>query len=599
MGNIKVDRGCCFWFSGDMGYVLLLAPLAAINGLVHYRLLSNRSVTWRWMLLLSAMDIALITASISVGPGFDSFVFVAYYPALGLFAVVFTSFWLGLARTTMTAVAYSLVSLAAGPGLDISAGDEKVLLGRLATMYALALGVSLVSRFERLKRQAAVEGERQLQRERIEFSQSIHDTTAQTAYLIGLGIHRARELAGESNQELLAALDATSALSMSAMWELRRPIDAGQLFEGRELGRVLRSHCTTFERITAVTAEMSQTGTEPPLSTETRTRLFSIAHNALTNAFLHARPSRVEVGLSFEADRIRLSISDDGVGLPDDYAERGRGMGGMRADAERMGGRLVVESEAGGGTTIACLIPNEAGRGGGRDVFRRPDQGDGGGRPSDHEEGVGGCAGGLGPLPGGGAEAEDGEAAVLSAQELEPQVIVMDVIMPKKDGIDACREIMELLPNTRVLMLTASTEEDAVIEAVAAGATGYLQKFSPPEELVEAVVAVAEGRLRIPDEAVRRVFALVRGDRGLASRRVSDKLTALERETLTLFAGGRSYTQTAEARGNSTVTVRNTLYRIQDKLGIKTKQELVIWAVRNGLVDGVAVDVDSQPKQEG
>ena len=79
-----------------------------------------------------------------------------------------------------------------------------------------------------------------------------------------------------------------------------------------------------------------------------------------------------------------------------------------------------------------------------------------------------------------------------------PEVIVMDVIMPNKDGIDACRDIRELLPETRVLMLTASTEEDAVIEAVAAGATGYLQKYSRPEELVEAVLDVAEGRLRIP-----------------------------------------------------------------------------------------------------
>ena len=71
-------------------------------------------------------------------------------------------------------------------------------------------------------------------------------------------------------------------------------------------------------------------------------------------------------------------------------------------------------------------------------------------------------------------QAEDGEEAVRTVEGLGPDVIVMDVIMPNKDGIDACREIMELLPDTRVLMLTASTEEDAVIEAVAAGATGYL-----------------------------------------------------------------------------------------------------------------------------
>ena len=186
-----------------------------------------------------------------------------------------------------------------------------------------------------------------------------------------------------------------------------------------------------------------------------------------------------------------------------------------------------------------------------------------------------------------------------TAEELKPEVIVMDVIMPNKDGIDACREIMELLPDTRVMMLTASTEEDAVIEAVAAGATGYLQKYSRPEELVDAVLDVAEGRLRIPDKAVRRVFAMIRGERKLVSRQPSAKLTTLEREVLTLFASGRSYTEIAEARGNSTVTVRNTLYRIQDKQGIKTKQELVIWAVRNGLLDDVMVGVDSQPAPEG
>ena len=186
-------------------------------------------------------------------------------------------------------------------------------------------------------------------------------------------------------------------------------------------------------------------------------------------------------------------------------------------------------------------------------------------------------------------QAKDGEEAVSTVEGIEPDVIVMDVIMPNMDGIDACREIMELLPKTRVLMLTASTEEDAVIEAVAAGATGYLQKYSRPEELVEALVDVAEGRLRIPGEVVREVFSMIRGDRTLAFRRASGNLTSLERETLTLFASGRSYTEIAEARGITTVTVRNTLYRTQDKLGIGTKQELVVWAVRNGLVNELAV----------
>ena len=93
-------------------------------------------------------------------------------------------------------------------------------------------------------------------------------------------------------------------------------------------------------------------------STETRARLFSIAHNALTNAFLHARPGRVEVSLDFGADGIRLSVSDDGVGLPDGYGELGRGFNGMRSEAGQLGGALLVESVLGEGTTITCVIPH-------------------------------------------------------------------------------------------------------------------------------------------------------------------------------------------------------------------------------------------------
>ena len=99
-------------------------------------------------------------------------------------------------------------------------------------------------------------------------------------------------------------------------------------------------------------------------------------------------------------------------------------------------------------------------------------------------------------------QARDGVEAVKAASELSPDVIVMDVMMPKKDGVEACREIMESLPETRVIMLTASTEANAVIEAVAAGATGYLQKVVGMDQVLGMMKGAAAGEGRLPTEEV-------------------------------------------------------------------------------------------------
>ena len=179
-------------------------------------------------------------------------------------------------------------------------------------------------------------------------------------------------------------------------------------------------------------------------------------------------------------------------------------------------------------------------------------------------------------------QARDGVEAVDAAAELSPDVIVMDVMMPNKDGVEACREIMESLPETRVVMLTASTEADAVIEAVAAGAAGYLQKVSGMDQLLGMVRGVAAGELRLPAEVMRRVFDRIRS--GAKSKQEID-LTPREQEILASFSRGMSYAAIAETREVKVVTIRNAIYTIQVKLGLGTKQEIVVWAVRNGLLD--------------
>ena len=112
--------------------------------------------------------VPLISAAVVIGGEFHLFVYVAYYPALAFFAVVSTSLWLGLAWTTMTAAVYAALSTAAGPGLDVGAGQEKALAARLAAMYAVVASVSLVARFERSCRLESARREQQLASERIE-----------------------------------------------------------------------------------------------------------------------------------------------------------------------------------------------------------------------------------------------------------------------------------------------------------------------------------------------------------------------------------------------------------------------------------------------
>lgn len=194
-------------------------------------------------------------------------------------------------------------------------------------------------------------------------------------------------------------------------------------------------------------------------------------------------------------------------------------------------------------------------------------------------------------------QAADGIEAVKTAEGSRPDVIVMDVMMPRRDGVEACRDILDLLPDTKVVMLTASAEEDVAIKAIAAGATGFVHKYSGGEELVSTLRKAAEGRLTVPEDAIRRAFKLLRGGAHLMPG--PNVLTEREREVLTHFARGKPYARIGETLGIGTVTVRNTIYRIQNKLGVQSKQEIVVWAVRNGLLDDDESRNDPQPTAQG
>ena len=197
------------------GYILCFIVLVAFNSYLHFRLRSGRIVTLHLMLGISATDIVLITVAMVVGGGFSHFFFyLLYYPALAWFAVFFSSFRLSFSWATLMAILYTAVSLTVGGGLDLDARDDKALIARIAVIYAVVGTVSLVARSERIRRLEAVARERELQRQRLEMSQTIHDTTAQSAYTLGLGLEDAIEKADSSSPELVDKLN--------AMWSLTR-----------------------------------------------------------------------------------------------------------------------------------------------------------------------------------------------------------------------------------------------------------------------------------------------------------------------------------------------------------------------------------------
>ena len=329
-----------------------------INTVFHYAVWKRKRLRWQWLLAMAILDIALATLMIGIRGGLDSYYYVVYFPILAVFGVIFSSFWIVAILTALTILAYVLVTLLAGDGIQTELAEHRDLYIRIVFLLPVVVSVTVVAKFERSGRRGALQREQALVNDRLELSQTIHDTAAQAAYMIGLGISEATRLAGTSNTELNKTLEATSSLTRSVMWELRQPIDAGALFEGATLTRALRAHVLTFDAISSMATKLEIEGEEPPLPVDTRTRLFSIAHNSLANALRHSSASHLTIRLQFDDDAVHLTVSDDGVGLPDDYESRGRGFSIMRRNAERIGGQLLIESPGKDqGTTIACTIP--------------------------------------------------------------------------------------------------------------------------------------------------------------------------------------------------------------------------------------------------
>jgi two-component system, NarL family, response regulator LiaR len=182
-------------------------------------------------------------------------------------------------------------------------------------------------------------------------------------------------------------------------------------------------------------------------------------------------------------------------------------------------------------------------------------------------------------------EAADGEEAVQRAAELEPDVILMDLVMPKLDGVSAMRELRRRCPHSRVIVLTSFLDDDRLLPALEAGAAGYLLKNSQPTELARAVRAAQAGEAIIdPTAAARLVNVLSGTDQERRRTTALQHLTDREREVLALIAQGRANKRIALELGISEKTVKNHVGHVLAKLGVTDRTQAAVLAVQEGLV---------------
>jgi len=175
-------------------------------------------------------------------------------------------------------------------------------------------------------------------------------------------------------------------------------------------------------------------------------------------------------------------------------------------------------------------------------------------------------------------EASDGAEAVRKARELQPDVVLMDLLMPVMDGITAIGEIRREMPGTEVIALTSVLEDASVVSAVKAGAIGYLLKDTQSDELCRAIKAAAAGQVQLSPQAAARLVREVRAPEG------REPLTDRETDVLRLLARGRANKEIARDLSIGEKTVKTHVSSILSKLDVQSRTQAALYAVNIGLV---------------
>ena len=455
---------------------------------------------------------------------------------------------------------------------------------RLVETFAVHAGIAIENArlHEQVQRLAIVD-----ERERI--SKDLHDGIIQNIYAVGLSLEDVPELVRDDPDEVERRVERAIDSLHLTIRDIRNFIFGlrPELLSGATLMTGLAAIVEEFRHNSMIDVELHAGAMDVEPDPTTTAHLLGVVNEALSNIARHSGASRATVWISAEPDgSLRLRIEDNGRGFdPAAVGSLGhQGLANMRSRVATVGATMDIESDA-TGTRIEIHRPTD-----GTDARRgdRHAMTDGPSRPltllvvDDHEVVRQGLSSMLDRRPGFQVVAEAGTVAesIEMARRFQPDLVVMDVRLPDGSGIEACREIRAEFPETRVVMLTSYPDEEAVIAAIVAGASGYLLKQVRARDLVAALEAVGRGESLLDPAVTGKVLERMRR---IATSDEPDELGALtqqERKILALVAEGKTNKEIAAEVFLSDKTVKNYVSSILAKLNLERRAQAAAYVAR-------------------